>query len=232
MKKKLSIIMPVFNEEGFVLASIKRVLATKIGKLTTELIVVNDGSTDGTREKLRKIRDRRLVLVEHSKNYGKGKAVRTGIGRATGDLLVIQDADLEYDPAELPLLISPIIDGRADVVFGSRFVGSGPHRVLYFWHRLANFIVTTLCDAFCNLNLTDVETGYKAFTREVARRIELQENGFSFDPEFTIKVARNNFRIYEVGVSYSGRSYAEGKKICWKDGIIAIWTIIKYSLFK
>lgn len=230
--KRLTIIMPVYNEEGAVVQSLRRVLALKLAGLKTEVIVVNDGSTDGTLAELKKIKDRRMTVINHKVNRGKGAAVITALKRMTGNLGVIQDADLEYDPEDIKLLLSPILAGKADVVFGSRFIGGAPHRVLYFWHRVANLLITFLCDCFTNLNLTDVETGYKAFTKEVAQKLVLNENRFGFDPEFTVKVARNNFRVYEVGISYAGRSYAEGKKINWKDGIMAVWTIIKYSIFK
>lgn len=221
--------MPVYNEEGTIRASITRVLSTKIKGVALNLLVVNDGSTDKTKKEIAKIKDKRVKVINHRHNLGKGSAIRTALEKAGGDFFVIQDADLEYDPADLNLLLAPIFSGKADVVFGSRFVGSGPHRVLYFWHRVANQIITLLCDCVTNLNLTDVETGYKAFTREVAEKLTLEENRFGFDPEFTVKVAKNNFRVYEVGISYAGRSYAEGKKIGWKDGVIALWTIIKYS---
>lgn len=222
--------MPVYNEETTIVSSIRRVLATKIKNVSVNLVVVNDGSTDRTKKELAKIRNKKVKVFAHRHNLGKGAAIRTALEKPSGDIYVIQDADLEYDPADLNFLLAPILDGKADVVFGSRFVGSGPHRVLYFWHRVANQIVTLLCDCFTNLNLTDVETGYKAFTGVVAKKLNLEENRFGFDPEFTVKVARNNFRIYEVGISYAGRSYAEGKKIGWRDGLVAIWAIIKYSL--
>lgn len=230
--KKLTIIMPVFNEESSVVKSLKRVLALRLPGIITEVIVVNDGSTDKTFAELKKIKDRRVVVLSHSVNRGKGAAIITALKKMTGDLAVIQDADMEYDPKDLKLLLRPILDGRADVVFGSRFIGPGPHRVMYFWHYVANKLITYIGDTFTNLNLTDIETGYKAFTKEVAKTIKLKESRFSFDPEFTVKVAQKNFRVYEVGISYAGRSYAEGKKISWKDGIIAVWTIIKYSLLK
>jgi len=230
--KKLSVIMPVFNEEDSVAKSVKRVLALKFPGIKTEVIIVNDGSTDKTFSELRKVKDRRVVILNHGVNRGKGAAIRTALEKAKGDIFVIQDADMEYDPADLNFLLAPILDGKADVVFGSRFIGPGPHRVMYFWHYVANKLITFVGDAFTNLNLTDIETGYKAFTKKVAKTIKLKESGFGFDPEFTVKVAKNNFRVYEVGISYAGRSYAEGKKINWRDGIIAIWIIIKYSLFK
>ena len=230
--KKLSVIMPVFNEENFVGRSVKLILALKLPGIKTELIVVDDGSTDGSAREISKIKDKRLIVLRHKINMGKGASVITALQKITGDMAVIQDADMEYDPEDLKLLLRPILSGKADVVFGSRFIGPGPHRVMYFWHYVANKLITFIGDAFTNLNLTDIETGYKAFTKKVAKTIKLKESGFSFDPEFTVKVAEKNFRVYEVGVSYAGRSYAEGKKISWKDGVIAIWTIIKYSLFK
>ncbi len=229
---KLSIIIPVFNEEAVVTQSIRRILNTPIRGLRKELIIVNDGSSDKTGDRLKRIKDRRCVVINHKMNQGKGAAVRTALKAMTGNLAVIQDADMEYDPTDLDLLLAPILEGKADVVYGSRFIGAGPHRVLYFWHRVANSLITIICDMATNLNLTDVETGYKAFTKEVADNIKLKEDRFNFDPEFTVKVARMGYRIYEVGISYAGRSYAEGKKISWKDGIIAIWVIIKYSLIK
>lgn len=232
MPKKLSIIMPVFNEGDSVTKSVKRVLALKLSGIKIELIIINDGSTDKTLAELRKIVDPRVTIISHKVNRGKGAAITTALKRMMGDIAVIQDADMEYDPDDLKFLLAPILDGRADVVFGSRFVGSGPHRVMYFWHYVANKLITFIGDALTNLNLTDIETGYKAFTREVIENINLKEKGFSFDPEFTVKVAKKGFRIYEVGVSYAGRSYAEGKKISWRDGIMAVWTIIKYSLSK
>ena len=224
--------MPVFNEENFVGRSVKLILALKLPGIKTELIVVDDGSTDGSAREISKIKDKRLIVLRHKINMGKGASVITALQKITGDMAVIQDADMEYDPEDLKLLLRPILSGKADVVFGSRFIGPGPHRVMYFWHYVANKLITFIGDSFTNLNLTDIETGYKAFTKKVAKTIKLKESGFSFDPEFTVKVAEKNFRVYEVGVSYAGRSYAEGKKISWKDGVIAIWTIIKYSLFK
>lgn len=223
--------MPVFNEEKTVDKSLGRVLELRIAGIKTEVIVIDDGSTDGSAREISKIKDKRLIVLRHGINKGKGASVVTGLKKMTGDIGVIQDADLEYDPSDIKALLSPILEGRADVVFGSRFVGSGPHRVMYFWHYVANKLITFIGDAFTNLNLTDIETGYKAFTKEVAKKINLKERRFGFDPEFTVKVAKEGFRIYEVGVSYAGRSYAEGKKIGWKDGIMAIWTVIKYSLF-
>ena len=230
MIKKLVIIMPAYNEEATIVRSIRRVLSARIKGVSVNLVVIDDGSTDRTKKELVKIKNKRIRVLSHRHNLGKGAAIRTALEKAKGDIFVIQDADLEYDPADLNFLLAPILDGKADVVFGSRFVGSGPHRVIYFWHRVANQLITLLCDCFTNLNLTDVETGYKAFTKAVAKKINLEENRFGFDPEFTVKVAKNNFRVYEVGVSYAGRSYADGKKIGWKDGLVAIWAIIKYAL--
>jgi len=230
MPKKLTIIIPAYNEEATVVRSIRRVLSARIKGVSVNLVVIDDGSTDRTKKELVKIKNKRIRVLSHRHNLGKGAAIRTALEKAKGDIFVIQDADLEYDPADLNFLLAPILDGKADVVFGSRFVGSGPHRVIYFWHRVANQLITLLCDCFTNLNLTDVETGYKAFTKAVAKKINLEENRFGFDPEFTVKVAKNNFRVYEVGVSYAGRSYADGKKIGWKDGLVAIWAIIKYAL--
>ena len=230
MIKKLVIIMPAYNEEATIVRSIRRVLSARIKGVSVNLVVIDDGSTDRTKKELVKIKNKRIRVLSHRHNLGKGAAIRTALEKTGGDIFVIQDADLEYDPADLNFLLAPILDGKADVVFGSRFVGSGPHRVIYFWHRVANQLITLLCDCFTNLNLTDVETGYKAFTKAVAQKINLEENRFGFDPEFTVKVAKNNFRVYEVGVSYAGRSYADGKKIGWKDGLAAIWAIIKYAL--
>jgi len=230
MPKKLTIIIPAYNEEATVVRSIRRVLSARIKGVSVNLVVIDDGSTDRTKKELVKIKNKRIRVLSHRHNLGKGAAIRTALEKTGGDIFVIQDADLEYDPADLNFLLAPILDGKADVVFGSRFVGSGPHRVIYFWHRVANQLITLLCDCFTNLNLTDVETGYKAFTKAVAQKINLEENRFGFDPEFTVKVAKNNFRVYEVGVSYAGRSYADGKKIGWRDGLIAIWTILRYSL--
>ena len=222
--------MPAYNEEATIVRSIRRVLSARIKGVSVNLVVIDDGSTDRTKKELVKIKNKRIRVLSHRHNLGKGAAIRTALEKDKGDIFVIQDADLEYDPADLNFLLAPILDGKADVVFGSRFVGSGPHRVIYFWHRVANQLITLLCDCFTNLNLTDVETGYKAFTKAVAKKINLEENRFGFDPEFTVKVAKNNFRVYEVGVSYAGRSYADGKKIGWKDGLVAIWAIIKYAL--
>jgi glycosyltransferase involved in cell wall biosynthesis len=225
---KLSIVMPVYNERTTVLELINRVLNTPYDK---ELIVVDDASTDGTRELLTKLSDTRVRVFFHERNRGKGAALRTGFERVSGDVVIIQDADLEYNPQEYPKLLAPILDGRADVVYGSRFLGGDARRVLYFWHYMGNKFLTLMSNMFTNLNLSDMETGYKVFKKEVAARIRIQENRFGVEPEVTAKIARLGCRIYEVGVSYSGRTYKEGKKINWRDGIMAIWCIFKYGMY-
>ena len=229
MKPCLSVIMPVFNERATVAGIIETVLQQPH---VAELIVVNDASSDGTRDELDRIKnsDSRLRVYHHDKNQGKGAALRTGIAHATADIVIIQDADLEYDPAEYPSLLHPILSGKADAVFGSRFIGSQEHRVLYFWHSMGNRFLTLMSNMFTNLNLTDMETCYKAVRREIIQSIPIQENRFGFEPEITAKLSKKGVRIYEVSVSYHGRTYAEGKKINWKDGVRAIWCIIKYSL--
>jgi len=195
--------------------------------------VVDDYSTDGTREVLaNSITHLVSKVIYHDRNQGKGAALRTGIAAATGDIVIIQDADLEYDPQDYPLMLEPIIQGKADVVFGSRFMGGKAHRAVYYWHSLGNWLLTTMSNMFTNINLTDMETCYKAFKREIIQAIKIEEDRFGFEPEITAKVARMNVRIYEVGISYSGRTYQEGKKIGWKDGISAIRCIIKYNLFR
>jgi glycosyltransferase involved in cell wall biosynthesis len=224
---KLSVVIPVYNEAATIAGLIDRVRAVPIQK---EIIVVDDCSKDGTRDVLKKLAaSPDLVVHFHDVNQGKGAALRTGFKAATGDVVVVQDADLEYDPNEFPKLLAPILDGRADVVYGSRFAGGECHRVLYFWHSLGNRFLTLLSNAFTNLNLTDMETCYKMFRREIIQSIDLKENRFGFEPEVTAKIAARRCRVYEVGISYSGRTYEEGKKIGWRDGFRAIWCIIKYS---
>lgn len=224
--------MPVYNEEKFVAKAIRSVLAVNFGKVKKEIIVVNDGSTDKTHHQLLRFSGQaRIKIVTLRKNQGKGAAIRRGLKEVTGDVVVIQDADLEYDPRELPILLKPIVDGDADVVYGSRFMGDRPHRVLFFWHMVANNCLTLISNMCTNINLTDMETGYKMFTVQVAKRLKLQENRFGLEPEFTAKVARMGVRIYEVGISYHGRNYEQGKKIGWKDGIHALWCILRYNLF-
>ena len=227
---KLSIIIPCYNERQTIadlVAAVKRApIASK------EIIIVDDGSTDGTQETLKSLREDEVVVLFHNKNQGKGAALRTGFQTASGDICIVQDADLEYDPQELPIVIGPIVDGKADVVFGSRFQGGRPHRVVYFWHRMGNGFLTLLSNIFSDLNLSDMETCYKAFRREVIQSINLKENRFGFEPEVTAKVSRKQgIRIYEVGISYYGRTYEEGKKIGWKDGARAIYCILKYNIW-
>lgn len=226
---RLSVIIPCYNE----LKTLRQILETvrQAPYPDKEIVLVDDCSTDGTRELIRNELGAFVdKVIYHDVNRGKGAALATGIQAATGDVLIIQDADLEYDPNEYPQVIEPIMQDKADVVFGSRFVGSAPHRVLYFWHRVGNGMLTLLSNMFTNLNLTDMETCYKAFRREVIQGIEIKENRFGFEPEITAKVARLGCRIYEVGISYHGRTYAEGKKINWRDGIRAIYCILKYNL--
>ncbi len=222
---RLSVIVPCYNEVSTIAQLIEAVRASPYPD--KELIVVDDGSTDGTRECLAGEAGRRVDrLILHPRNRGKGAALRSGIGAATGDVVVVQDADLEYDPNEYGRLVAPIVEGRADVVYGSRFMGAEPHRVLYFWHRMGNGFLTLLSNMFTTLNLTDMETGYKAFRREVIQSIEIEEDRFGFEPEITAKVAKRKLRIYEVGISYYGRTYAEGKKIDYKDGLRALDCIL------
>lgn len=227
---KLSVVIPCFNEKNTITDVIK---AVKASPISCEIIIVDDYSTDGTRELLQSHVESQVDLViYHSRNRGKGAALRSGFAAATGDIVIVQDADLEYDPQEYPAIIEPILRDKADVVYGSRFMGSGPHRVVYFWHMVGNQFLTTLSNMFTNINLTDMETCYKAFRREVIQAIKIEENRFGFEPEVTAKVSKMGCRIYEVGISYYGRTYQEGKKINWKDGFRAIWCILKYNIFR
>jgi glycosyltransferase involved in cell wall biosynthesis len=226
---KLSVVIPVYNEIDTIRDILESVRAVGINK---EIILVDDGSTDGTREILRGMSDDTTKVVLHERNLGKGAALRTGFQNVTGDIVIIQDADLEYDPSQYPKLIRPILDGKADVVYGSRFVTGDCRRVIYFWHSVGNKFLTLLSNVFTNLNLTDMESCYKVFRREVLENITIEENRFGFEPEITAKIAKMNVRIYETGISYSGRSYKEGKKIGWKDGFSAIRCILKYNLLR
>lgn len=221
---KLSIIIPVFNEKNTVETILARVKKIDLGTMEKEIIVVDDASTDGSSAILKNIPG--ILYLAHEKNLGKGAAIQTGLQRASGDILLIQDADLEYSPEEYPQLLEPILQGKADLVYGSRFLG-GPHRALFFWHYAGNKFLTFLCNIAADLNLTDMETCYKVFKKSVADQIKLKSKRFGFEPEFTIKAARKGFRFYEVPISYDGRNYAEGKKITWKDGIAAIGIIMK-----
>ena len=227
---KLTVIIPAYNEEKTIAVVLKKVVANKLVK---EVVVINDGSTDKTKYSISNVRysKNKVKILNKRINEGKGAAIRDALKIATGDVFIIQDADLEYNPDEYKLVLGPIFDKKADVVFGSRFVGNQPHRVLYFWHYVGNKVITLLANVLTNLNLTDIETCYKAFTLSVAKKLKLREKRFGFEPEFTIKVAQMKMRIYEVGISYSGRSYAEGKKIGWKDGFITLWCLVKYSSF-
>ena len=229
---KLSIVMPCYNEQRTIEAVIQKVIAVDLA-IERELIIVDDGSTDGTRDYLATLNGGKdIKVILHPVNKGKGAALRTGFSNATGDIIIVQDADLEYDPNEYPKLLKPILDGRADVVYGSRFFGGEPHRVLYFWHSLGNRFLTMLSNIFTNLNLTDMEVCYKVFKRDILKGITLTEDRFGFEPEFTAKIAKCDCTIYEVGVSYYGRTYEEGKKINWKDGFRAIYVILKYGIIR
>ena len=219
-------VVPCYNEQDTVLTLLDRVMASP---WVHEVIVVNDGSSDETPERLATVTDSRVRVIDQPRNMGKGAALRTGFAHATGDYVVVQDADLEYDPAEFGVLLGPLEAGQADVVFGSRFLGGRPHRVLYFWHSLGNRVLTLLSNMFTDLNLTDMETCYKVFRRPVIQGLQLEEDRFGFEPEVTAKLARGQWRIYEVGISYAGRTYDEGKKIGWRDGVRALVCIVKYS---
>ncbi len=228
---KISVVVPCYNERETIAELIRAVRAAPVSDL--ELILVDDGSNDGTQRVIEtELRGAVDVLLFHETNRGKGATLRSGFAAATGDIIIVQDADLEYDPQEYPTLLAPILSGRADVVYGSRFAGGQAHRVVYFWHMVGNRFLTLLSNMLTNLNLTDIETCYKAFRREILAGIEIEEDRFGFEPEFTAKVAKSRCRIFEVGISYNGRTYDQGKKIGWKDGFRAIYAIVKYNLFR
>jgi len=233
--KKLSIVIPIYNEEATLAKIIEAVVAAPCAGLEKELVLVNDCSKDGSQAVLDSFKDAHpdWVFLRHEVNQGKGAAIRTGFAATTGDIVLVQDADLEYDPEEYPKLLAPILNGHADIVFGSRFLGGGAHRVVYYWHYRGNKFLTTLSNMFSNINLSDMETCYKVFRREVIQGIQIRENRFGFEPEITAKVSRiPDIRIYEVPISYYGRTYKEGKKIGWRDGFRAIWCIVKYGMLK
>jgi glycosyltransferase involved in cell wall biosynthesis len=228
---KISVVIPVYNELPTLRVAVERVLRAP---LELEVLCVDDGSTDGSTDVLEELRQQygQIKVLRQPRNLGKGAALRRGIQEASGEFLIIQDADLEYDPADYMVLLDPLIQGKADVVYGSRFLGSRPHRVLYFWHSVGNRLLTFLSNCLTNINLSDMETCYKAFRREVIQSIPLQEDRFGFEPEITVKIAKRRLRIYEVGISYWGRTYEEGKKIGWKDGFWALWCLVKYSVLE
>ena len=226
IERCLTVVVPCYNERGTVLALVNRVLASS---LVAEVILVDDGSTDGTRELYTEITDPRVQVLLHDTNQGKGAALRTGFAAAKSEFVIVQDADLEYDPAEYPKLVEPLISGRAGAVYGSRFVSSEPHRVLYFWHSVGNRLLTLMSNMVTDLNLTDMETCYKVFRRDVIQAIDIEEDRFGFEPEVTAKLAQMGVAIYEVGIAYAGRTYEDGKKIGWRDGVRAVLCIVKYS---
>jgi glycosyltransferase involved in cell wall biosynthesis len=226
---KLSIVIPVYNEKNTIEELIRRVREVDVG-LNKEIIIVDDGSSDGTPDILKSLKQPDIKVVYHNTNQGKGAALHTGFSAAEGDIILVQDADLEYDPKEYAKLLEPILDGRADVVYGSRFLG-GPHRVLYFWHYIGNRFLTSFSNMLSNLNLSDMETCYKVFKKELLEKITLKSKRFGFEPEITLKLAKLKARIYEVPISYSGRDYSEGKKIGWKDGLAALYHIIRFKFF-
>ena len=234
---KLSIIIPAFNEERTIHFILNKVKGVKLSDIEKEVIIVNDCSSDNTEERIQRYisenRNLNIQYCKHEVNLGKGAAINTGIQKATGDFIIIQDADLEYDPNEYPILLKPILDGFADVVYGSRFIGGKPHRILFFWHSIGNKFLTFISNMFTNLNLTDMETCYKLFRREIIQSIQIKEKRFGFEPEITAKISKiPGIRIYEVGISYYGRTYDEGKKIGWRDGFGSIWCILKYNLVR
>ena len=230
MKKLVTVIIPVFNEQRTIAKILKKVIDQET--INKEIIVIDDNSSDQTKNILKNNFSNDIHLIENEKNYGKGYCIKRGISNASGEIVIIQDADLEYDPSDYNKLLNPIMKNRDDVVYGSRFVGDGEKRILFFWHRVGNLFLTILSNAFTNLNLTDMEVGYKAFKTECIKSIDLYENRFGFEPEITAKIAKKKLRIFEVGIKYYGRTYAEGKKINWKDGITAIYCILKYNLFR
>jgi len=234
--KKISIIIPVFNEEKYIKKIVSKVIKANTLNLLKEIIIVNDGSTDKTKNIINKINrnKKNVILINQEKNFGKGAALKLGFLKSTGDIVLIQDSDLEYDPTNYPLLIKPFIENNADVVFGSRFISNQPHRVLFYWHYLANIFLTMLSNIFTNLNLTDMETGFKVFRGDILRKLTpcLRSKRFGFEPEITAKISKiKDIKIYEVGISYFGRTYQEGKKIYWFDGLKAVWEIIRFNLF-